>query len=96
MQKQRLDIVERRLQHDASLPQSFCACKAPDEARRVYRAFPQTAADDYRKEHSELAKLGGTLANEALHVLQATSAENASAVSGQARSLRSIDSSPGS
>ena len=75
LQQEWFGFIERRLQHDASLPHRFSACKAPDEAWRVYLEFLQTAADDYRKEYTELAKLGSSLANETLHVLQTTSAE---------------------
>ena len=78
MQKEWLGFVERRLQHDAAFPKHLTACKALDEAWRVYSDFLQTAADDYRKEYTEIAKISSGIAGETLNVLQAAPANGAS------------------
>lgn len=59
-----LGFVGRRLEADAALPQRFTACKAPEDAWRIYMNFLQTAADDYRKEAMELARLSSSIAAE--------------------------------
>ena len=64
MHREWLVFVERRLDEDAALPQRFTACKAPEDAWRIYMNFLQTAADDYRKEAMELARLSSSIATE--------------------------------
>ena len=77
MQREWLGFVERRLEEDAALPKRFTTCKAPDDAWRIYMDFLQTAADDYRKEAVELAKLSSSVANESLNGLKAPPSQNA-------------------
>lgn len=72
-----LDFVNRRLKEDLNLPQRVCACRSPEELRDTYTAFWRQAIDDYQKEFTIMAKLGGGFLSNSLTAAQSRAEEAA-------------------
>ncbi len=65
-----LAFVNRRLQHDVTLPPLLASCHTPEEMWRVMAEFYRQAFGDYQREFNELARLSSTAANESMRAWQ--------------------------
>jgi len=63
-------FVNRRLKEDLGMPMQLAACKTLPEVYGVYADFFQTAVCDYQSEFEQMGKLGKTLTDETLQVMQ--------------------------
>ena len=63
-------FINRRLKEDLGMPQKFAACRTLEDFYGVYTGFFQRAAEQYRAEFEQLAKLGQTMASDSVNHLQ--------------------------
>lgn len=66
-----VSFVNRRLKEDLAVPQQLAGCKTVQDMLGVYRGFFQNAVADYQAEFEELSKLGKTMTEETVQVVQA-------------------------
>ena len=64
-------FVNRRLKEDLAMPQQLAACKTVQDMYGVYAEFFQNACSDYQSELERLTKLGKTMADDTVQVMQA-------------------------
>jgi hypothetical protein len=70
-------FVNRRLKEDLAVPQQLAACKTVQEMYGVYSEFFQNAYAHYQTEIEQLSKLGRSLADDTMQVMQAKLEERA-------------------
>jgi hypothetical protein len=71
MNKNWVAFVNRRLKEDLAVPQQLAACKTVKDMYGVYTDFFQNAYADYQSELEQMTKLGKTLADDTMQVIQA-------------------------
>jgi hypothetical protein len=71
MNKNWVAFVNRRLKEDLAMPQQLAACKTMRDMYGVYTDFFQNAYADYQSELEQMTKLGKTLADDTMQVIQA-------------------------
>jgi hypothetical protein len=71
MNKQWVSFINRRLKEELAMPRQIAACKTVQDLYSVYADFFQTAYADYQSEFEQLTKLGKSLADDTLQVMQA-------------------------
>ena len=71
MNKNWASFVTRRLKEDLAMPQQLASCKTVQDMYGVYAEFFQTAYADYQSEFEQITKLGKSLADDTLHLVQA-------------------------
>src|SRR5262245_59195619 len=77
MNKNWVAFVNRRLKEDLAMPQQLAACKTMRDMYGVYADFFQNAYADYQSELEQMTKLGKTLADDTMQVIQARMEEAA-------------------
>lgn len=70
-----VNFVNRRLKEDMAMPKQLVGCKTVQEMYGVYADFFQTAFADYQSEFEQMTKLGKSLADETMQVVQARAEE---------------------
>jgi hypothetical protein len=70
-------FLNRRLKEELAVPQQLAACKTVQEMYGVYSEFFQTAYADYQSEFEQVSKLGKSLADDTLQVMQSRLEERA-------------------
>jgi hypothetical protein len=65
-----INFVNRRLKEDLSMPQQLAACKSVQEMYGVYSDFLQTAYTDYQSGFEQMTKLGKSLADDTIQIMQ--------------------------
>lgn len=65
-----VSFVNRRLKEDFAMPQQLAGCKTVQDMYTVYRSFFQNALADYQAEFEELSKLGKTMTEDTVQVVQ--------------------------
>jgi hypothetical protein len=70
MNKNWVAFVNRRLKEDLAVPQQLASCKTVQEMYGVYTDFLQTAYSDYQSGFEQMTKLGKSLADDTLHMMQ--------------------------
>ena len=70
LNKNWIAFVNRRLKEDLAVPQQLAACKTVQDMYGVYAEFFQNACSDYQSEFEQMTKLGKSLADDTLQVLQ--------------------------
>ncbi len=65
-------FLDKRIKEDVALARGLVECKAPDDVTRVYMCFAERAVADYQQEFAKAARLGSSVATDALAPLQAT------------------------
>lgn len=70
MHKEWVGFVNRRLQQDLAVPGQLAGCKTMQDMYSVYAKFYETAFDDYKTELEQFAKLGRSVADETLTLMQ--------------------------
>ncbi|KAB2911940.1 MAG: phasin family protein [Hyphomicrobiaceae bacterium] len=70
MNKNWVAFVNRRLKEDLAMPKHLADCKTVQDMYGVYAEFFQTAYADYQHELEQITKLGKSLADDTLHVVQ--------------------------
>lgn len=68
-------FVNRRLKEDLGMPKQLASCKTVQDMYGVYADFFQTALSDYQSEFEQMTKLGKSLAEETLQVMQSRAQE---------------------
>ena len=63
-------FVNRRLKEDLAVPQQLAACKTVQDMYGVYAEFFQNACSHYQSELEQITKLGKTLADDTMQVIQ--------------------------
>ena len=64
-------FLNRRLKEDLAVPQQLAACKTVQDMCGVYAGFFQNACAQYQSELEQMTKLGKSLADDTLQVIQA-------------------------
>jgi hypothetical protein len=64
-------FLNRRIKEDLAMPQQLAACKTVQDMCSVYAGFIQNACAQYQSELEQMTKLGKSLADETLQVIQA-------------------------
>lgn len=70
MNKNWIAFINRRLKEDLAVPQQLASCKSVQDMYGVYAEFFQNACSDYQTEFEQMTKLGKSLADDTLQVLQ--------------------------
>jgi hypothetical protein len=70
MNKNWITFVNRRLKEDLAMPQQLAGCKTVQEMYSVYADFVQTAYADYQSGFEQMTKLGKSLAEDTMHLMQ--------------------------
>jgi hypothetical protein len=65
-----INFVNRRLKEDLSIPQQLASCKSVQEMYGVYSEFLQTAYADYQSGFEQMTKLGKSLADDTIQIMQ--------------------------
>ena len=63
-------FINRRLKEDLAVPQQLAACKTVQDMYGVYAEFVQNACSHYQSEFEQMTKLGKTLADDTMQVIQ--------------------------
>ncbi len=71
MNKNWVAFLNRRLKEDFAMPQQLAACKTVRDMYGVYADFFQNAVADYQAEVEQMTKIGKTLADDTMQVIQA-------------------------
>jgi hypothetical protein len=71
------EFLSRRLKKELGVPEQLAACKSLQDMYGVCAEYFQSALADYRSEFEAMSKLGKTLADDALHAMQAQPEESA-------------------
>ena len=64
-------FLNRRLKEDLAVPQQLAACKTVQDMCGVYAGFFQNACAQYQSELEQMTKLGKSLADDTMQVVQA-------------------------
>ena len=70
MNKNWVAFFNRRLKEDFAMPQQLAACKTMKDMYGVYADFFQNACADYQAELEQMTKIGKTLADDTVQVIQ--------------------------
>ena len=70
MNKNWVAFLNRRLKEDFAMPQQLAACKTVRDMYGVYADFFQNAVADYQSEVEQMTKIGKTLADDTIQVIQ--------------------------
>jgi hypothetical protein len=63
-------FLNRRLKEDFAMPKQLAACKTVQDMYGVYAEFFQNACMQYQSEFEQLTKLGKSLADDTMQVIQ--------------------------
>ena len=70
MNKSWAQFLNRRLKEDLGVASQLATCKSMQDVYGLYAEYLQTAMSDYRAEIEEMSKLGKTLADNTMEVMQ--------------------------
>jgi hypothetical protein len=70
MNKNWVAFINRRLKEDLGMPKQLAGCKTVQEMYGVYAEFFQNACADYQSEFEQMTKLGKSLADDTVSVIQ--------------------------
>jgi hypothetical protein len=70
MNKSWAEFLNRRLKEDLGVASQLATCKSVQDVYGLYSEYLQTAMSDYRAELEEIGKLGKTLADDTIEVIQ--------------------------
>jgi hypothetical protein len=70
MNKHWVSFINRRLKEDLAMPQQLAGCKTVQDMYGVCTEFFQTAYSDYQSELEQIGKLGKSLADDTMQVMQ--------------------------
>jgi hypothetical protein len=84
MNKSWTEFLNRRLKEDLGVANQLAACKSAQDFYGFYSDYLQTAMSDYRAEIEQMSKIGKTLADDAMRVMEARG-------EGNGRGVRSSD-----
>ena len=63
-------FLNRRLKEDFAMPKQLAACKTVQDMYGVYAEFFQNACSQYQSEFEQMSKLGKSLADDTMQVVQ--------------------------